>query len=531
MKQTQIANLSTQHHHNMREKDKQEAEEPQKREDSPQKHNRFWDGVLNNSLFELVSNWQESKGDHEIDNEDKNKKITVLGKSYDTETTKSSLLEDIFSRMWISYRTRFEPIAKAAGGPQPLGFVHSMLFTENIGSTLSNPRSLINNEAYTTDVGWGCMIRTSQTLLANAYQLLLLGRDFSYAVEKESKKHNEIIDMFRDNSEAPFSIHNFLKVAGELPLQVKPGQWFGPNAASLSIRKLCDKLHVQNLPARIAVLVSESCDLYEDTIFETLQGSGSPPHALLILLPVRLGIDKVNPYYYASLFQLLDMKHSVGIAGGKPSSSFYFFGHDTKSLLYLDPHYPQVATECDEDLYNSYHTIRFLSLPVDNMDPCMMIGLLVTNYSDYCAFREECKHRGNKILYFHSSQNFAAPGERNFSEEKSGEGRRRNSEFVHVNRRDIVAGTDSTNDLACNEALTQTDDCFVDLGSELETTFDNNLIEEDDATSTSERMKPSDSDQRGVQKSADSDGSSIVRIGSDISYSVSHDVSRTDHDT
>ena len=514
----------------MREKETQEAEEPQKREDSPQKCNRFWSGVMNNSLFELVSNWEEGKGDHDVDRETRNNKITILGKSYDTEATQSSLFDDVYSRMWVSYRTKFEPIAKAAGGPQPLGFVHSMLFTENIGSTLSNPRSLINNDTYTTDVGWGCMIRTSQTLLANAYQLLLLGRDFNFAPDKESKKHNEIIDMFRDNSTAPFSIHNFLKVAGELPLQVKPGQWFGPNAASLSIRKLYDRLREQSLPARIAVLVSESCDLYEDVILETLKDCVSPPHALLILLPVRLGIDKVNPYYYCSLFQLLDMKHSVGIAGGKPSSSFYFFGHDTKSLLYLDPHCPQVATEQDEDLYNSYHTKRFRSLPVDNMDPCMMIGLLVTDYSDYCAFREECKHRGNKILYFHSSQNFAAPPGRNSNERKPSENRRRNSEFVHVNHHEIVAGTDSTNGLPGNDALSQADDCFVDLGSELDTTFDNNAIKED-TNSTTERMEPSDSDQRDMQKGADSDGSSIVRIGSDISYSVSHDVYGVDHDT
>ncbi|KNC50344.1 cysteine protease ATG4 [Thecamonas trahens ATCC 50062] len=45
---------------------------------------------------------------------------------------------------------------------------------------------------------------------------------------------------------------------------------------------------------------------------------------LLILVPLRLGIDAVNPLYYPSLQALLAFPQSRGMMGGRPNSAFYF---------------------------------------------------------------------------------------------------------------------------------------------------------------------------------------------------------------
>lgn len=301
----------------------------------------------------------------------------ILGDLYKDET---EFKERIQSLIWLTYRTGFEPIAKNPDGPHPLSFIHSMVFNRNPFST--NVQSFVDNENFTTDVGWGCMIRTSQTLLANTYARLI-GNDTTQEIT--------LVDLFKDDSKSPFSLHNFIRVANELPLQVKPGQWFGPNAASLSIQRLVDHVNIQYLLPKLKVLISDDSMVYDEKVKGVL--SGSP---LLILLPVRLGIDKTNTFYFNSILQLLNCKQSVGIAGGRPSSSFYFFGYDGEELFYLDPHYPQ---SLNQD-YNTYHTNSFQKLNINEVDPSMLIGILVNDEEDYNSFKKLCVEGENKIVQF-----------------------------------------------------------------------------------------------------------------------------------
>ncbi|KAG6882739.1 hypothetical protein C0995_013906, partial [Termitomyces sp. Mi166 len=63
-------------------------------------------------------------------------------------------------------------------------------------------------------------------------------------------------------------------------------------------------------------------------------GWGDRP--VLLLIGVRLGLDGVNPIYYETI-------KSVGIAGGRPSSSYYFVGSQSDNLFYLDPHHTRPA--------------------------------------------------------------------------------------------------------------------------------------------------------------------------------------------
>ncbi|CAH2354913.1 probable cysteine protease Atg4p [[Candida] railenensis] len=321
--------------------------------------------------------------------------IHVLGKSYQPEDT-VPLNADILSKIWLTYRAGFEPISKAEGGPAPLSFINSMLFNRNISSTISNLHSLTDNDYFTTDVGWGCMIRTSQSLLANA----LLKAGYGTSSSSSSSSSSGIIDMFLDRSTAPFSLHNFIKVAGESPLQVKPGEWFGPSAASLSIKRLCDSVSDSKVPQ---VLISESSDLYNDQI-QNLLAAG---RTVLVLLPIRLGIDNISPYYYSSLFDLLTLPQSVGIAGGKPSSSYYFFGFQDSKLFYLDPHYPQQSnpnSDTESVNYSTYHTTKYSTLDIGGMDPSMMAGFLIKDSEDYQNFTKSLLESKNKIIHFHEQR-------------------------------------------------------------------------------------------------------------------------------
>jgi hypothetical protein len=61
----------------------------------------------------------------------------------------------------------------------------------------------------------------------------------------------------------------------------------------------------------------------------------------ILFIPIRLGIDALNPVYIPHLKQLFHSSHFLGIAGGKPNTSLYFVGYVDDTFIYLDPHYVQ----------------------------------------------------------------------------------------------------------------------------------------------------------------------------------------------
>lgn len=336
--------------------------------------------LLQNTISQWWNRIQTPDDDLAEDSE-----VMILGKLYQP----SDVSFAINSRLWFTYRTGFEAIERAEDGPTPLSFLRYMIFNGKPNVALGG---LFNSQYFITDMGWGCMIRTSQSLLANAFQQLVVGRQNSHADGEKAKGDiQEIVDLFGDDYEHPFSLHNFIKAASELPLEVKPGQWFGPSAASLSIKRLCAKFEGEGAP-KLRVFISENCNLYDDEIEATFNSNKCP---LFILFPIRLGIDKINSIYYPSLLQLLSLDNSVGIAGGKPSSSYYFFGYQGSNLLYLDPHNLQDKSSNPE----TYHTSRFQTLEISNLDPSMLAGILVSDYDDYITFKRKVI-KENKIINF-----------------------------------------------------------------------------------------------------------------------------------
>lgn len=57
---------------------------------------------------------------------------------------------------------------------------------------------------------------------------------------------------------------------------------------------------------------------------------------------------QVNERYIPQLQQVLTWPQSIGIVGGRPSSSLYFVGCQDDQVLYLDPHQAQqVESACN----------------------------------------------------------------------------------------------------------------------------------------------------------------------------------------
>ncbi|KAJ6657419.1 hypothetical protein lerEdw1_002478 [Lerista edwardsae] len=70
---------------------------------------------------------------------------------------------------------------------------------------------------------------------------------------------------------------------------------------------------------------------------------------LLLIVPLRLGINHINPVYVEAFKECFKMPHSLGALGGKPNNAYYFIGFLGNELIYLDPHTTQVFVDSEED--------------------------------------------------------------------------------------------------------------------------------------------------------------------------------------
>ncbi|KAG6827735.1 hypothetical protein H0H92_010613 [Tricholoma furcatifolium] len=270
---------------------------------------------------------------------------------------------DFTSRVWLTYRSHFPPIRDVRLADLDGDFaLSSRHYPESVHK---KGWGWGGEKGWTSDSGWGCMLRTGQSLLANALVFLHLGRDWRrppYAVHTaDYAMYVQILTWFLDtpSPDAPFSVHRMALAGKELGKDV--GQWFGPSTAAGAIKTLVHAFPESGL----GVAVATDGVLYQSDVFtasHTGSGSVRSPrrHAkaqggkwgdrpVLLLIGVRLGLDGVNPIYYETIKwltikqMLYTFPQSVGIAGGRPSSSYYFVGSQADNLFYLDPHHARQA--------------------------------------------------------------------------------------------------------------------------------------------------------------------------------------------
>lgn len=77
-----------------------------------------------------------------------------------------SFLDDFEARIWLTYRSNFPAIPKSEDPKAAASMSLSVRLRNQI----------VDQGKFTSDTNWGCMIRSGQSLLANALIMLKLGR-------------------------------------------------------------------------------------------------------------------------------------------------------------------------------------------------------------------------------------------------------------------------------------------------------------------------------------------------------------------
>lgn len=328
--------------------------------------------------------------------------VWFLGKCYKLSSEESSsdsdsegghvaFLEDFSSRIWITYRKGFDAIS---------------------------------DSKLTSDVNWGCMVRSSQMLVAQALIFHHLGRSWRKPAQNPSNpEHIRILHLFGDSEVCAFSIHNLLQAGKSYGLAA--GSWVGPYAMCRAwqtlIRTNREQPEVINtnesFPMALYVVsgdedgerggapvvcIDVAAQLCYD--FNKGQSAWSP---ILLLVPLVLGLDKINPRYIPLLKETFTFPQSLGILGGKPGASTYIAGVQDDRALYLDPHDVQLAVNIASDNLeadtSSYHCSTVRDMPLDLIDPSLAIGFYCRDKDDFdnfCCRASELAEQANGAPLF-----------------------------------------------------------------------------------------------------------------------------------
>uniref|UniRef100_U5EYR5 Cysteine protease n=1 Tax=Corethrella appendiculata TaxID=1370023 RepID=U5EYR5_9DIPT len=278
--------------------------------------------------------------------------VWLLGKSYNTIQELEFIRRDVQSKLWCTYRRGFIPIG---------------------------------NSQLTTDKGWGCMLRCGQMVLGQALIMLHLGRDFFWTPETKDPTYLEIVNRFEDNRKSPYSLHQIALMGDSEDKKV--GEWFGPNTVAQVLKKLVKFDEWSKLVIHVALDNTIAIDEINQLCIDKKDDSWKP---LLLIIPLRLGLNEINPIYIDALKKCFEFKNNCGMIGGKPNQALYFIGYVGDEALYLDPHtvqrsgtigskLEQSEIELDETFHQKYASrINFRS-----MDPSLAICFLCTTRQEF----------------------------------------------------------------------------------------------------------------------------------------------------
>lgn len=361
---------------------------------------------------------------------------------------------DLSSRTWITYRNNFPALlsaeraeagsAKCDGSGGKATFAAAVTSDAGWGCMLRTGQMLLAEALHRHHLGrrWR---HNASSPVADTRHLNLL-RLF---LDQEGEEH-------------AFSLHRMASV-GWAKHQMRPGDWYGPTSLAHVLRDLTHASDAPEIARSVRVVVNMEGVVYRDTVKAAADGTlpgderakgplregraaaGMGPrdfathnpllsavntatngplgvsgrstdgvgggrtgaarmpwkYGVLVLLPLRFGLDRLTEDYCAGLTRVLSLPQSVGFIGGRPRHSLYFVGYDhhpaahQRKLLYLDPHTVQRAVPAaafPDELRQGEGTYHYDGppprLPITSLDPSLALGFYFGCDDDFERFRE-----------------------------------------------------------------------------------------------------------------------------------------------
>mmetsp|Transcript_19965 Transcript_19965/g.54773 ORF Transcript_19965/g.54773 Transcript_19965/m.54773 type:complete len:521 (-) Transcript_19965:577-2139(-) len=140
----------------------------------------------------------------------------------------------------------------------------------------------------------------------------------------------------------------------------------------------------------LRVCVAMDGTIYRDEVVTAAAAEDGVWRPLLLLVPLRLGLDRFNYAYAPALLAAMQLPQCLGIIGGRPRSSYYFVGVQGDRLLFLDPHEVQPALSADcPQLATCHYARNVRTMRLADIDPSLTLGFLLASAADFEAFCEQ----------------------------------------------------------------------------------------------------------------------------------------------
>ena len=296
---------------------------------------------------------------------------------------------------------------------------------------------------YTSDCGWGCMLRCCQMMLSKGIiqkkindhfknknysinfkaleyirkEALYLFTD-NYLQLKDIKNHQDFKyyweqykSLIKINSEyksiseviPPYSIH-ILCILGKIS---------GEYTSDIKIIKLFKKINSQLFPDFNIIilecgyiskrkLILSFCEEYVETktlnsnYLDTITYNGTDyvfKKEGIVFISFRLGLNELDPNYYDIIPLFFEkFRNNLGFVSGKKNRAYYFVGIDSnKKLIFFDPHYNQKITNDLEKDYESYYTENIYLLDIKDLSSELTLGIGIYNFNQFKQFLEDIK--------------------------------------------------------------------------------------------------------------------------------------------
>ncbi|CDW79449.1 UNKNOWN [Stylonychia lemnae] len=95
-------------------------------------------------------------------------------------------------------------------------------------------------------------------------------------------------------------------------------------------------------------------------------------NGILIIIPTRLGLNKVNKEYFYAIQYILQFPLNVGILGGRPQQALYFDAH--------------VGHHLDQNVMQTYQCDQAKKISLTKIDTSLAFGFFIKDFQDYQSF-------------------------------------------------------------------------------------------------------------------------------------------------
>lgn len=110
---------------------------------------------------------------------------------------------------------------------------------------------------------------------------------------------------------------------------------------------------------------------------------------LLLFVPMRLGVDELNPQYERQVAALLRMEQSIGVVAGEPSRAYYVVASQADAVFYLDPHVVLPYEPLSESSsLEQFHCRLPRTLAIASLAPTMLAGFYCRDERDFRRLTE-----------------------------------------------------------------------------------------------------------------------------------------------